>query len=100
MVDFGTILSLASIAISVFEVVGSILVSLLFLVENYGLGGIVLWLFGSGAIWRMQKQVLESEGEKVSMDFKASMQNESSMIAVAVRTLHESLGLLNLPVLI
>ncbi|PMD49297.1 uncharacterized protein K444DRAFT_502184, partial [Hyaloscypha bicolor E] len=54
-----------------------------FLVRHYGLGGVVLWIFGSGAIWRMEKQVLESDEDKVAMDFKVSIQNESNMIAVA-----------------
>jgi hypothetical protein len=58
--------------------------STIFLVKHYGFGGIVLWIFGSSAIWRMEKQVLESDGEEVAMDFKKSIQNESNMIAVAV----------------
>jgi hypothetical protein len=58
----------------------------IFLVRHYGLGGVVLWIFGSGAIWRMEKQVLESDEDKVAMDFKVSIQNESNMIAVAVRS--------------
>jgi hypothetical protein len=57
-----------------------------FLVKHYGFGGIVLWIFGSSAIWRMEKQVLESDGEEVAMDFKRSIQNESNMIAVAVKS--------------
>jgi hypothetical protein len=56
------------------------------LVRHYGLGGVVLWIFGSGAIWRMEKQVLESDEDKVAIDFKISIQNESNMIAVAVRS--------------
>jgi hypothetical protein len=34
----------------------------------------------------MEKQVLESDEDKVAMDFKVSIQNESNMIAVAVRS--------------
>ena len=73
-VDFSSILILA---------VSDTPRNFVFLVRSYGLGGVVLWVFGSGTIWRMQKQVLESEGDKVSMDFKTSVQNESNMIAVA-----------------
>ena len=77
----GVVLTVAARARTVF------VLDLRFLIKQYGLAGVVLWIFGSGAIWRMQKQVLESEGDKVAMDFKASAQNESNMIAVAVRAL-------------
>jgi hypothetical protein len=62
--------------------------NLFFLLFNHGLAGVIVWVFGSGAIWRMQKQVLESVGDKVAMDSKASMQNKSSIIAVALRYSH------------
>jgi hypothetical protein len=55
------------------------------LFSRYGIGGVFLWVFGSSSIWRMQQQVLESDGDQVAMDFKTSIQNESNMIAVAVR---------------
>jgi len=58
--------------------------NLYFFVYCYGAVGLIVWVFGSTEIWKIQQQVLLSQGEKVAMDFKVSMQNESNMIAVAV----------------
>jgi hypothetical protein len=85
-----SVVQIISIGTAVVDQVTGIKGSLSFLIQNYGLGGVVLWVFGSGEIWRMQKRVLESSGDSVAMDFKASVQNESNMIAVAVSRLHYS----------
>lgn len=51
------------------------------------LAGPVLWDFGSSDVWRIQVQVLRSQDDSVAMDFKKSTQDESNMVAVAVRSL-------------
>jgi len=60
--------------------------NLYFFTYCYGAVGCIVWVFGSTAIWKLQQQVLPSKGEKVAMDFKLSMQNESRMVAIAVRS--------------
>ncbi|KAI9764622.1 MAG: hypothetical protein M1839_005797 [Geoglossum umbratile] len=57
--------------------------SIRFFTKYYNLAGVVLWVFGSPDVWRMQLQVLASMDDRVAMDFKKSMQDESSIVAVA-----------------
>lgn len=58
--------------------------SLKFFRKQYGILGIILWLFGSRDVWQMQLQVLHSTSSTDAVSFKESVQNESSIIAVAV----------------
>ena len=81
----------AATTIAIVQLVGALLqawlesfTNLVFFVHCYGVVGGIVWVFGSTEIWKIQNQVLHSKEEKVAMDFKASMQNESNMIAVAV----------------
>jgi hypothetical protein len=92
MADPLSIIQISSIFVSLAFQALNTKESFAFLVSKYGLGGVVLWVFGSGTLWRMQLCVLQSEGNKVAMDFKASIQNESNMIAVAVRARLNSCG--------
>lgn len=55
-----------------------------FFLRHYGLAGVILWLFGSNAIWRIQFQILHSTIDQEAMDFKKATQDESSIIALAV----------------
>lgn len=57
----------------------------LFLLKHYGLNGLGLIIFGSKDILRLELQVLASGEDKDALDFKTATQDESSMIAVAVR---------------
>jgi Na+-transporting NADH:ubiquinone oxidoreductase subunit NqrE len=92
MLDPITAIQISSIVLSLAFQALNTKESFFFLVREYGFGGVVLWVFGSGTVWRMQLYVLQSEGDKVAMDFKASIQNESNMIAVAVRAHLNSCG--------
>jgi len=55
----------------------------------YGHSGIPLLLFGSRAIWRFQAQILGQVKDDDALEFKKSVYNECTMIAVAVRTFRE-----------
>jgi hypothetical protein len=55
----------------------------------YGPSGIPLLLFGSRAIWRIQAQILGQVKDDDALEFKKSVYNECTMIAVAVRTFRE-----------
>lgn len=56
-----------------------------FLLKNYGLTGLWLMVFGSKDVLRSELQVLASDGAQGALDFKKATQDESNMIAVAVR---------------
>lgn len=56
-----------------------------FLLRHYGPTGLWLVLFGSHDVLRSAFQVLASDGERAASDFKKATQDESNMIAVAVR---------------
>jgi hypothetical protein len=62
----------------------------LFLLEHYGPAGLSLAVFGSVDVLRMGFEVLASDGDEVALNFKKATQDESTMIAVAVRTTHSS----------
>lgn len=55
-----------------------------FFVQNYGLSGCAICVFGSREVWRIQVQILGSTRDSDAMDFKKSAQDESNIIAVAV----------------
>ena len=57
--------------------------SLDFFISLYEPAGIVI--FGSREVWQMQMQILGSVDDADAMNFKKSIQQESSIIAVAVR---------------
>jgi len=59
-----------------------------FLLRHYGLVGPYLVVFGSKDVLRSELQVLAGDGEHVASEFKKATQDESSMIAVAVRRDH------------
>lgn len=54
--------------------------------DIYGINGIVLWIFGNRSVWRSEVQLLRHRDDKEAMDFRKSAQDESSIVAVAVRT--------------
>lgn len=56
-----------------------------FVLQNYGIMGIFLLTFGSDDVLRYEFQVLASDDAQVAFDFKKATQDESNMIAVAVR---------------
>ena len=64
--------------------------TLYFFTSRYGPSGIFIWIFGSREVWQMQMQVLGSLDDADAINFKKSIQQESSIIAVAV-----SIGNLN-----
>jgi hypothetical protein len=61
-----------------------ILASVVFFAENYGFPGLLICIFGSREIWRIQVQILGSSRDSDTMDFKRSAQDDSNIIAVAV----------------
>jgi hypothetical protein len=76
------IIDLCSIPYKLFRNTAS---SLIFLTSQYGsAAGIVLWSFGSQEVWQLQLQVLRSHRDADAMDFKKSVQEDSSIVAVAV----------------
>jgi len=58
--------------------------SLAFFELMYGPSGIFISIFGSRDVWQMQMQVLSSLDDADAINFKKSIQQESSIIAVAV----------------
>lgn len=60
--------------------------SILFFTKNYGVSGLVLCFFGNRDIWRVQVQVLRSTSDIDTINFRKSVQEGCSIIAVAVRT--------------
>jgi len=60
------------------------LASLFSFTSLYGPAGIIVYTFGSQDVWQMQMQVLGSFDQAEAMNFKKSIQEESSIIAVAV----------------
>ncbi|PMD43178.1 hypothetical protein L207DRAFT_484329 [Hyaloscypha variabilis F] len=79
----GIVLSIVPLIFALLQAWLEFFTNLVFFVNCYGVVGGIVWIFGSAEIWKIQNQVLHSREEKVAMDFKASMQNESNMIAVA-----------------
>jgi hypothetical protein len=59
-------------------------ISLIFFLSHYKSAGAFLWLFGSREVWHMQMQVLGSSHDTDAMNFKKSVQEDSSIVAVAV----------------
>ncbi|CAI9631300.1 unnamed protein product [Alternaria burnsii] len=59
------------------------ILSALFFLQNYGIAGPILWLYGDRNVWRIQVQVLQSTNESDAMEFKKLAQNDSNIIAVA-----------------
>ena len=58
------------------------------LTRLYGLPGIVLLFFGNRTTWQIEAQVLGKRDDKEALDFKKSVQDECTMISVAVRGFH------------
>lgn len=52
----------------------------------YGVPGIFLFLFGSQTTWSVEAQVLGRLGEDDALQFKKSVQDECTMVSVAVST--------------
>ncbi|KAF5852571.1 hypothetical protein GGP41_007956 [Bipolaris sorokiniana] len=57
--------------------------SILFFTKNYGVSGLVLCFFGNRDIWRVQVQVLRSTSDIDTINFRKSVQEGCSIIAVA-----------------
>lgn len=56
------------------------------LFKLYGLPGIVLFFFASRTVWRTEAHVLGSMLDDDANNFKKSVQDECTMISVAVRS--------------
>ena len=54
------------------------------LVYLYGASGLVYYVFGNRTIWRTEMQVLGNFKDEDALNFKKSVQEECSMISVAV----------------
>jgi hypothetical protein len=57
------------------------------IIRLYGASGIILCLFGSRNVWRLQAQVLGGLKDDDAFSFTKSIKDECTMIAVAVREL-------------
>jgi hypothetical protein len=55
------------------------------LFDLYGLSGVFLYLFGSRTTWRTEAHVLGTMSDDDALNFKKSVQDECTMISVAVR---------------
>ena len=58
--------------------------SIIFFTKYYGSTGLILCLFGNSEIWRVQVQVLQNTNEADVMNFKKAVQDECSILAIAV----------------
>jgi hypothetical protein len=56
------------------------------LFDLYGVSGIFLYLFGSRTTWRTEAHVLGTVSDDDALNFKKSVQDECTMISVAVRS--------------
>jgi len=81
---FAVAASMGTISSALIQVPIDTIQSVFFFLMLYGPAGIVIWTFGSREVWQMQMQVLSSPDDADAMNFKQSIQQESSIIAVAV----------------
>jgi hypothetical protein len=79
-------LAVASFAIQVIEISTRQIFRPLHLFRLYGLGGLFLYAFGNRTTWCVQAQVLGNLENSDAETFKKSVQDECTMISVAVRT--------------
>ncbi len=79
--DASLVLEAQAIAISIVETYKRIS----FVLREYGIAGTWLVMFGSHDVLRSEFQVLASGDDQVAFDFKKATQDESNMIAIAVR---------------
>ena len=77
-------LSLTASAIAVVSLAFSLLRRPFDLIDLYGLSGIFLYLFGSRTTWRTEAHILWSVSDEDALNFKKSVQDECTMIFVAV----------------
>lgn len=85
-----SVLSVVSLASAIVKSVRETFSANAFLLKHYGLAGLLLTAFGSKDVLRSELQVLATDDEQVALDFKKATQDESNMIAIAVRTGHDS----------
>ncbi len=81
---------LFSLSLQVLKAIRGPLSTMFFLLKHYGPTGLSLAVFGSVDVLRMEFEVLASDGDQIALDFKKATQDESTMIAVAVRTTYSS----------
>lgn len=79
-------LDIVSGTFSVLRQAFRLLSSISFFTRNYGVIGLLLCLFDNRSIWRVQVRILRSNNDTDAMNFKRAVQDECSIIAVAVGT--------------
>ncbi|KAF2796261.1 hypothetical protein K505DRAFT_238083 [Melanomma pulvis-pyrius CBS 109.77] len=52
----------------------------------YGVSGVAIICFAGGNIWRLEAQVLGRLTDEEAMEFRKSLENESTMVSIAVST--------------
>lgn len=50
----------------------------------YGPAGFIVAYFGSASVWNVEAQIIGERNDKQALEFRKSIQDECSMIAVAV----------------
>lgn len=50
----------------------------------YGPAGFIVAYFGSSSVWNVEAQIIGERNDKQALEFRKSIQDECSMIAVAV----------------
>ena len=50
----------------------------------YGVSGVAIVCFASGNIWRLEVQILGRLSDEEAMEFRKSVENESTMVSIAV----------------
>jgi hypothetical protein len=85
---FATVAAIVNLGISYFYAATHIIAEVtsrpFYLVRLYGMPGIFLYLFGNRTTWRTQAYVLGKVIDEDALSFKRSVQDECTMISVAV----------------
>lgn len=78
----GSVITLASTVITVLK----FYTATTSLVQRGGPAALLYVLFGSRTTWRSEAHVLGTVNDQIALDFKKSVQDECSMVSVAVRS--------------
>jgi hypothetical protein len=78
-------IELISIGLDIGDIGARAVASSIPLIRLYGPRGLLLFVFGDRTAWRTQAAVLGNLEDEEAMAFKKSVQNECSMVSIAVR---------------
>lgn len=80
-----TAISITATVISLIEIPVRFCYTAILLIRRDGLTGLLYLVFGSRTTWRSEAHVLGTVNDRIASEFKKSVQDECSMVSVAVR---------------